>query len=642
MIKKYIVRIAGGLTFAMSCLFLGSCSDILDQAPDGKISLGEVFSDNDKTAAYLNTAYLFIPSEGHRYFFYMRGPVDWSDEAWDTDAEAESWITSGQLYSGNVSAASHFNTQWADANNGDYWNRMFQAIRKCSVFLANIDAANVNSEADRARWKAEAHVLRAYYYMTLLKFFGCPLPIIDEPKTYSDDFSQTQRSSYHDVVQFILSDCDAALATPELPWRITSGVEAFRFTKAVAEGIKSRMSLYAASPLYNAGENYWEEAYQVNKQSLANLLANGYSLYNKANFPKWNNNKDLNMADELPADLKKGAQLFHEYFNNNMEYSSGGVDKETIYQTRDGQDWINTEGIGGVIGYKSGSCPSQESVDAFETIDGQPVLDLSKPYLDEETHLNPNFNTANTLYNEQDPYKNRDPRFYASVYYNGSKRTCYWGFDETEDCLENFPARKGYRTRIIATWYGEPNTGRHPTTRKLSRTGYFIRKFVQPNSGQQVDGTPSSYAKPMRLGEVYLNYAEAAAEANHLTEAYEAVNTIRNRVGMPSLPAGLNQQQLILRIRNERRVELAFEAHRYFDVRRWHNPTDDLSKTDRWLTAIDVKPHVNGGTISYSYARINMRERLCYSNKFLWFPVPLNEVNIMKSLTGENWQNPGW
>ena len=628
---KNIIKTIGGLAL-ISCLYLSACSDILDQAPDGKISLEDVFKDDEKTAAYLNTCYLYIPGEGHQYYFWMRGPVDWSDEAWDTDAEAEAWITSGQLYSGNVSAASHFNTQWASAGNGNYWVRMWEAIRKCSVFLDNIDNANVKDESNRSRWKAEAHLLRAYYYSVLLKFFGCPLPIVETAHTYTDDFTQTERSSYYDVVQFIIKDCDAALAS-NLPWRITSGNEAFRFTKAIAETLKSRMSLYAASPLYNDGGNYWEEAYQINKTALANLLANGYELYNKVNFASWNANPDV----FLPNDA---AKLFNEYFCSNMDYTSTPTDKETIYQTNAGQDGYNTEGIGSQNGYKSGSCPSQEIVDCFETIDGQPILDLAKPYIDEITHLQPNLNPNNTLYDEQNPYENRDPRFYASVYYNGSKRKAYWIFDETSASVENFPANKGYRTRIVATWEGEPQTGRHPTKRNATRTGYYLRKFLHPNSGQEVVGVGHAYAKVMRLAEVYLNFAEAAAEANHLSEAYEAVNTIRRRVNMPDLPAGLSKDQLLLRIRNERRVELAFEAHRYFDVRRMSKPTDNLEKTDRWITAAHITRN-SDGTYKYERGPVS-KERLCYTNKFLWFPVPLNDVNIMLALTGDNWQNPGW
>ncbi|MEC3881484.1 RagB/SusD family nutrient uptake outer membrane protein [Parapedobacter sp. 10938] len=617
----------------VALILLGGCSDVLDQAPDGKIALADVFKDDEKTAAYLNSCYAYIPGEGKAYFFHMRGPVDWSDESWDTDAEAEPWITSGQLYSGNVSAAAHFNTQWADGGNGNYWVRMWEGIRKCSVFLDNIDAAKVKSETNRARWKAEAHLLRAYYYMVLLKFFGCPLPVIRAAHGYEDDFSETVRSSYYDVVQFIIEDCDAALSTAELPWRITTNAEAFRLTKAVAEGIKSRMTVYAASPLYNEGNDYWDEAYQVNKAALDNLKKNGYELYDQVNFASWSDNPDV----FLPNDA---AKLFNEYFCNSMAYESNPTDKETIYQTNVGQDGFGTEGVGAQGGYKSGSCPSQEIVDCFETIDGQPILNLAKPYNDEVTHLQPNFNAANTLYDEQDPYENRDPRFYASIYYNGSQRKCYWPFDETSESIENYPAGRGYRTRVIATWEGEPQTGIHPTIRKATRTGYFLRKFLHPNTGQEVVNVGMARPKVMRLGEIYLNFAEAAAESDHLSEAYEAVNTIRRRVNMPDLPEGLSKDQLLLRIRNERRVELAFEAHRYFDVRRWHTPNEDLEKTDRWITAAHITRNDDG---TYTYARGPVsRERLSYTNKFLWFPIPLDDANIMIGLTGENWQNPGW
>ncbi|MDR0572998.1 MAG: RagB/SusD family nutrient uptake outer membrane protein [Tannerella sp.] len=641
MIKKHLLQTMGGLIF-VTCLFLSSCSDVLDQAPDGKISLEEVFQDDEKVAAYLNSCYLYIPSEGNQFYFTTRLPVAWSDEAWDTDAEAEPTLCSGRFYNGNASASSHPIHSFQDANNGNYWGNIWQGVRKCAVFLDNIDNATVKSEDNRARWKAEAHLLRAYYYMTLLKWYGTGLPIVRNAYGYADDFSEAERGSYYDVVQFIIEDCNAALATTQLSWRITTGSESYRLTKAVAETIKSRMSLFAASPLYNEGQNYWEEAYQINKLSLSNLIANGYELYNKVNFASWNNNEDV----FLPNDA---AKLFNEYFCNDMAFSSNPTDKETIYQTSAGQHNFFVEGIGAQGNYKSGACPSQEIVDCFETTDGQPILDLAKPYIDEVTHLQPNFNSANTLYDEQNPYENRDPRFYASVYYNGSKRKAYWPIEETSASVENYPAGKGYRTRIIATYEGEPQTGRHASRRSATRTGYFLRKFLHPNSGQETVTTGPAHAKPMRLAEVYLNFAEAAAEANHLSEAYDAVNEIRRRVNMPDLPQGLSQEQLILRIRNERRVELAFESHRYFDVRRWHKPDENLEKTDRYITVAHITRN-SDGTCKYSRSLMpgpsataaNYQGRLCYQQKFLWIPIPLNDVNIMLALTGDDWQNPGW
>ena len=614
-------------------LAINACSDALDMAPDGKTSLDEIFRDNERVAAYLNTCYQYIPAGGNFWWFVMRGPVVWCDEAWDVDAEAEPGLTSGQLYNGNVTAKNHFTEQNANDGNGRYWSRFWTGIRQCTVFLSYIEDAPVTAQ-NRSRWTAEAHLLRAFYYAELLRWYGCPLPIEREAYSLSFDFSTLKRESYYDVVKFIMEDCDAALSSPDLPWRITTVAEEYRFTKAVAEAIKARMMVYAASPLYNDGNNYWEEAYQINKTSLANLRAQGYELYNDINFPQVWDSEDAFLPN-------RAAKLFNEYFCNEMAYSANPVDRETLYQTKSTGQYIGScDGVGAQDQYKTGTCPSQELIDCFETIDGQPVLNPARPYNDEITHLNPNYNTANTLYNEQDPYANRDPRFYASVYYNGSKRRTDWQFTESSQCVENYPASNGYRTRIIATWDGEPQTGIHPMRRTATRTGYYQRKFLHPNGGVGQYFVSAARYKSFRLGEVILNFAEAAAEANHLDEAKAAVDEIRARAGMPPLPGGLSQADLILRIHNERRVELALEGFRYFDVRRWTRPDGDLEKTDRWITAVWITRNANG---TYTYRRGPVsRERLCYSQKFLWLPVPMDEANNLKALTGEDWQNPGW
>lgn len=614
-----------------------SCSDVLEMAPDGKITLDEVFADHDKVGAYLNSCYNNMPGKGTLYYFWQRGPVNASDESWDTDAEAEPTLVSGRMYNGDASAASHPLTNISSDNgNGDYWSRYFNAIQNCTYFINRINTATVKTEADRLRWKAEAHLLRAYYYSELLKWFGPVLPIIRDSYSFSDDFSVLKKASYYEVVKFIMEDCDVALGTAELPWRITTGGEAGRVNKAMAEAIKSKMILFAASKLNNAGQNYWQEAYQVNKTTLENLKSNGYALYNKVNRPQ----TYLSDIAFLGPNKNEKTAIYNEYFTQTMVYSSNPVDMETIYQSRSGQGNIwNIDGIGAQDAYKTGTCPTQELVDAYETIDGNPILDLENPYLDEQ-HVNPNYNPANTMYDPQDPYKNRDPRFYASIYYNGSKRKCSWGFSESPEAFENYPAEMGNRTRIIATYVGEPETGIHASVRKATRTGYFQRKFLHPNSGGDNHVAGANW-KMFRLGEVILNFAEAAAEAGQLVEAAEAVNEIRSRAGMPNLPTGLTQDKLIQRIKNERRVELALEENRYFDVRRWSAPTDDLAKTDKWVTAMEITRKADG-TFKYNRRVVRPVERRCYTNKFLWLPVPLAEANRMVLITGDNWQNPGW
>ena len=630
---KYIVL---SLTFLM--LTLGSCKKALDMAPDGKLTLEEVFTDNIKVGAFLNSCYLNIPEKGTQYWWYSRGPVEWSDEAWDTEAESNAWLMSGSMYNGNASAAWHPVTNASsNGGNGNYWQRYWNSIRNCTLFITHIDKATVSNETNRKRWAAEAHLLRAYYYSELLKWFGACLPIESYLYTVSDDFSKLKKASYYDVVKFIMADCDVALNTPELPWRITTDGEAGRFSKAVAEAIKSKMILFAASPLFNGGKDYWEEAYTVNKASLANLEANGYALYNNVNFPQ----TYLSDIAFLGPDKNVNTALYNEYFCTTMAYSSNPVDKETIFQSPasiGSNIYWDIDGVG-IQGYKSGTCPSQELVDAYETSDGNPILNLANPYLDEK-HTQPNYNSANTMYDPINPYVNRDPRFYASIYYNGSKRYVLWGFNEAPGSFENYPASTGRRARNIGTYVNEPSSGISAGNRTGTRTGYFNRKFLQPNTGYE-NMAFGANVKLFRLGEVILDYAEAAAQAGHLADAVGAVNKIRFRAGMPNLPSNLGQDDLVLRIHNERRVELAMEENRYFDVRRWSLPTGDLSKTDKWITAMEITRR-SDGTFTYNRRPVRTNERLCYTNKFLLLPIPLNEANLLKASTGVDWQNPGW
>ena len=610
---------------------VSACESALDMAPDGYVSIPQIFQDNEQTGAWLNTCYEYIPEMGIKFHYWSRGLVVWSDEAWDSDEGAG--LMSGLLYKGQASADNHpIVNLSANFGNGDYWNRYWAAIRKCAVFLSYIDGANVTSQSDKMRWKAEAHVLRAYYYSELLRWYGTGLPIVREAYALDTDFGKVVKPSFYESVQFVIEDCNAALAISQLPWRITTAAEAGRMTKAVAEAIRARMILYAASPLYNDGQDHWDEAYRITKEAVTNLKKNGYALYDKVNYPEF---KEATAF--LPND---GAALYNEYFTSTMEYTADPADRETIYQNKADQGAVfQMDGIG-INGDKSGTNPSQELVDCYETVDGEPILDLANPYED-EMHLTPNYNPENRTYDPQNPYENRDPRFYASIYYNGSKRHCYWKVTEDPKCIENYPAEPGTRTRIIATYPEEPFTGLMGAGQggQRTRTGYYERKFLHPYAAPTYPGSAGANFKMFRLGEAILNFAEAAAEAGHEDEAIAAVNEIRSRVGMPGLDAGLSGDELMLRIRNERRVELAMEGFRYYDVRRWSLPSGDLSETDRYLTAARVTRNGDG---TYSYARQLVGERMCYQNKFLWLPIPLNEANLMTTLTGVNWQNPGW
>ena len=138
-----------------------------------------------------------------------------------------------------------------------------------------------------------------------------------------------------------------------------------------------------------------------------------------------------------------------------------------------------------------------------------------------------------------------------------------------------------------------------------------------------------------------LDLAEAAAEAGHLSEARAAADEVRARSGMPALPAGLSKEDLILSIHNERRVELAWEEQRFFDLRRWQSPDSDLSETSNWFTAMIITKNGDG---SYTYKRQNIsgNPRGGWQNRDLLLPIPLTEASLLESVTGHKWQNPGW
>ena len=173
----------------LAALGLSSCSDVLDQAPDGKMSLDDVWTDNDKVGAYLNTCYKNMMQKNDQYFFWCRFPVTASDEAWEGDDNDVNWAGPALYYSGKATAASHPYWNITGQDNYHHWDRFFESIHDCNYFLEHIDQATVKSESDRNRWRAEAHLLRAYYYSELLKIFGTGMPLMEKPFNYSDDFS---------------------------------------------------------------------------------------------------------------------------------------------------------------------------------------------------------------------------------------------------------------------------------------------------------------------------------------------------------------------------------------------------------------------------------------------------------------------
>lgn len=575
-----------------------SCTKIPEYS-DGRVSLDEVFSSYRKTAGYLNLCYTKIQPQGG---FYAGNSflASFSDEAAhvseiNNSVHRQWWQGLLTPFYNPVETNTSSNTNW--------WAGHFEGIRYCNVFLANIDTAMVAGESIRQGYKAQARLLRAFYYLQLIKRYG-GVPVYTAPLPVDYDYSSEQRPPFSAVAQFIIDECNDVLENvPNEAMGWIQGDTDFQrgmFYKAVAAAMKSQAALFAASPLWNDGTITWQDAARYTKEALDRCLENGFKLY-----------------DAAPG-TTDGYDAFDIYFRTRADVNRVR-DRETIYEVNRQLNIYSYNGLpftDGIV--SSGDNPVQELIDAFETIDGKPILDLTRPYLD-ANHLQPNYNSENTLYNPAAPFENRDPRLRASFYHHG--------------------ARFDLRNASSFVWmHAGGNAAISENDLRHTRTGYYLRKFGNFTSSRT--GNNDGYFKLYRLAELYLNFAEAANEAaaGGLApgDAVDALNIVRARAGMPAIEAGIDKETFRLRIRNERRVELAYEEHRFFDVRRWKI----LDETDRVVTG--MRPIAEpDGTFTYERFVID-HSRAAVTDKYLIFPLPGNEVAKLQELTGSNWQNPGW
>lgn len=564
---------------------LSSCDDTLDLKSNGSITMDEVFTDRNRTRGYLNSCY------GHRPGLYLHAG-SYTDDAEDSDNNT-AFSTYDYWYNSGLSS-----TTFASYNlDGSPWTSFYQGIRKCNVFIANIGDAQVYAtDTEKAGWKAQALTLRAFYYLQLFKRYG-PVPLVLEDYGTNHDYSDAVRTPVGEIVRQILADCDTALATPssnDYSWNIVERQWGI-MTKGVAWAIKSQAVTYAVSPLFDDGTFTLDEALNITKQALAQCLDNGYAL--------WTETDDLN-----------GYNAYSTYFLYNPD-DMRAKDKETIYGGNRVEAWryAGIPSIGG--GAKAGPCPTQDLVDAYEMTNGEaPITGYS-----DANHLQPIINAASG-YDENNPYVGRDPRFYSTVFHNGSTRG----------------------STAVYTYEGG-SSGISETNTRYTHTGYYMRKYGHNNSNRNTN--QDGYVRMMRLPELYFNFAEIAYQAKSPTEkidlgngssmsACDAVNAVRARAGMPAFPNNMTKDAFEKKYRNERRIEYAMEQDRYFDLRRWKI----LTEKTKFVTGMRIERQGS----RYVYNRFRFDDRASSNEKYLLYPISMDEVNKILTLTGDNWQNPNW
>jgi len=552
------------IAFAVSLCLLTqvfiSCDDYLDADElDDRPSVEEIFKSEATALRFLADVYRF-----------MRVETNWSNSSPWTGISDELDVTYQDYGTSRINNGSML----ASSPEYDYWSSSYRGIRNATFFMQNIEQV-VSMQEDRKdqppverllKYKAEARYLRAHFYFNIFQQYGPAILLYDEiiPSDAPIEKITIARSTVSETVEYIKSELDSLISQGHLPEHRGSygqiDIEYGRVTVAACKALKARLLLYAASDFYNADLN-----------SYCGGLKNkdGKLLFDYTNADK---EKRWKAAAEAAKEV-----INMGYFNLYKENDSGGnIDAYESYRNLFQKEW-NDEVIFGkrngsfdeldkacsprMLGTNAwnGWAPTQHVVDAYFTING---LDIKDDPMYNETGFT---SSASDLYGGWgrgtfNMYINREPRFYASIAFNN----CKWIANNNKNLVQ---------------FYMGGNSGYHEknNARNFSRTGYLAKKFVSPLAN--LSSSVSRNYIYFRLGEVYLNYAEALCELSNFDANKEEIlfylNEIRKRAGIPTYGDATGQikvngqAHLKELIRKERRVELAFESHRYFDCKRW-------------------------------------------------------------------------
>ena len=540
-----------------------SCeNDFLDRAPDLNLDEEKVFTIYENAQRYHADIYSHLVDGFNRLGNFQPVPMSSASD------ESDSYMG----YHGTQT----LNFGSYDGVDNHIFN-YYSGIRKANIFLSKLDVIPFPDESSKNKLTGEVYFLRAFYFFEIIKRYG-GMPIIDDVLIPGDNL-MLARNSFKECVDYILGDCEEAIQL--LPVTLPDN-ELGRATKGAAMALKARMLLYAASPLWDleiTDGNKWQLA-AVAAKAVIDLKDNdgnpAYELYNKGNG-----------ADDYE-------RLFFTRRNNGNREVIFHKHQQTVdFNNQQINVWApkgdGFEGAGAVA-------PTQNFVDLFEMNNGMLIHEEGSGY-------SPN-----------NPYINRDPRFYKTILYNGS----VWQNVTVETFVspDLNQSLNGKHRKILAEY---------------TSTGYYVRKYLPEEVKTKTTVRAYHDWIYFRLAEMYLNYAEALNEVQGPTaEVYSALNTVRSRSGVVDMPAGLGKDQMRERIMNERAIELSFEEHRWWDARRW-------KKGAEWFGGEMYEMYIvkDGGTLTYTVKPFETR---VYRDYMDLYPIPISEMNKNPFFQ----QNPGW
>lgn len=555
-------------TILFAALAISACDNILDIDPKDRISDAAVWSDAGLIQAYHTSLFNAVP---HGFVIEMMAKV--TDEIIAVNSGSAPNVAFGRLTPDNVTSNSV--TQWHGGNNLYFWDRAYEYILRINTFLEKMDEVTITLD-NKDVLVAEARFLRAWIYFNMIERFG-DVPLVTETYELGSDHTFTS-TPFDQVVAFI--ETELAAIMPTLPKYYSSADSNFgRPTQAICQAVLSRMHLYAASPLFNPNNDKakWEKAYKSSKTFIDTYTE--YALYN---------NYEAMFSE--PTGTANSEIIYARTFNASSSHQN------PINQI--GRRW------GGYGGWWGGCGLSMELVDDYDMINGEPAFIWEGGV----KKINPA-----SGYDPANPFKDRDPRMDMCVIHEGS---VFHGAT-----YEFWIAADG------ETWGYDNfrNSGDNP------QSNLQLRKFMPP------EGVPlnwqEKYVMPwiyFRLAEIYLNFAEAAFELGKEDECREYVNKIRARVGMPGLPASVTGETLRTRLYNERRIELVFEEHRYFDVRRWKIAEEVFNRPGHGIKVVKEAD----GTKTYSYEKLLDR---AFTKEMYLLPIATDELRKNNGTLEQTW-----
>ena len=552
------------LLSAFLCGFLTSCADLdyTEETNRNEEWTYTYFANGIKNLVFDVYAQVYNNEFASNSAYFLAGATDEAQYALETGA-VNNYVNGG----------------WSPANPYDRtWTKAYTAIADVNMYLEKIDETDISDwqyNSDYPKWVAqmelfpyELRFLRAYFYFELFRTYG-DVPLVTTTLT-NGQANNMKRTSADEIVKFIVDECDAV--APYLPESYTTEVEAEigRATRVAAFALKARTLLYAASPLHNptGDKTKWAKAAEACKYILDNASAWGLKLSTYSTL--WGHDAFFN--SELIFGIGRGDDNAFEMANYPIGVENGA----------------------------SGNCPTQSLVDQYEYQNNGETFAQRHP--------------GSIDLNTEDPYAGLDPRFALTVVKNG------------DEWPSNGAQKKAIET-IIGGFNAAPKYGATPT-------GYYLKKYVDGSCVTTADNQTRRRHTwiVFRLGEFYLDFAEAAfnatGSANDKTygiSANDAINVLRTRadINMPKFKE--DGDAWVARYERERLVELAFENHRFWDVRRWKKGAQYFKTIQ--VANIDSNLKLTRSTVTRQW-----------DDKYNFYPIPQSELKKNPNLT----QNPGW